>query len=59
AGVGSAAREGAAEAHEAHGVHGAREHSAPIVAGVAGVNGATAVGPRSRVLDGRKAGTSR
>ncbi|MFF4140933.1 MraY family glycosyltransferase [Streptomyces sp. NPDC001698] len=32
---------------------------ARVRAGSAGVNGATAVGTRSRVLDGRKAGTSR
>ncbi|WP_427919985.1 MraY family glycosyltransferase [Streptomyces sp. cg40] len=31
----------------------------PVVAGVSGVNGATAVGPRSRLLDGRKAESSR
>lgn len=35
------------------------EPSAPIAATVAGVNGATALGARSRVLDGRRAGTSR
>ncbi|MFI1162879.1 MraY family glycosyltransferase [Streptomyces sp. NPDC020801] len=48
--------------HEAHDTCGAREtheHPAPVAAGVAGVNGATAVGPRSRLLEGRKAGTSR
>ncbi|GAA5014660.1 MraY family glycosyltransferase [Streptomyces siamensis] len=37
----------------------AREHRAPVVAGVSGVNGATAIGPRSRFLDGRNAGSSR
>ncbi|MET7699475.1 MraY family glycosyltransferase [Streptomyces sp. NPDC005485] len=37
----------------------AREERTPVVAGVSGVNGATAIGPRSRFLDGRKAGSSR
>ncbi|MEU8980969.1 MraY family glycosyltransferase [Streptomyces sp. NPDC058467] len=37
----------------------AREHRAPVVAGVSGVNGATALGARSRFLDRRKAGSSR
>ncbi|MGD1225011.1 MraY family glycosyltransferase [Streptomyces krungchingensis] len=37
----------------------AREHRPPVVAGVSGVNGATAIGPRSRFLDGRNAGSSR
>ncbi|WP_406473388.1 MraY family glycosyltransferase [Streptomyces sp. NBC_01615] len=37
----------------------AREHAAPVAAGVSGVNGATAIGPRSRFLDRRKAGSSR
>ncbi|MGW2286907.1 MraY family glycosyltransferase [Streptomyces phaeochromogenes] len=42
------------------GVDGEREERrTPVVAGVSGVNGATAVGPRSRLLDERKAGTSR
>ncbi|WP_316745313.1 MraY family glycosyltransferase [Streptomyces sp. MK7] len=64
AAVGAALRETqeaaeACESHEVHGAQAAREHSAPIAAGVAGVNGATAVGARSRVLDGRRAGTSR
>lgn len=35
------------------------EPRTPVVAGVAGVNGATAIGARSRFLDRRKAGTSR
>jgi UDP-GlcNAc:undecaprenyl-phosphate GlcNAc-1-phosphate transferase len=35
------------------------EERTPVVAGVAGVNGATALGARSRFLDRRKAGTSR
>ncbi|WP_371662625.1 MraY family glycosyltransferase [Streptomyces sp. NBC_00280] len=35
------------------------EHRAPVRAGVSGVNGATAIGPRSRLLDRRKAGSSR
>ncbi|NGO12532.1 undecaprenyl/decaprenyl-phosphate alpha-N-acetylglucosaminyl 1-phosphate transferase [Streptomyces sp. HC44] len=34
------------------------EHRTPVAAGVSGVNGATAVGHRSRVLDERKAGSS-
>ncbi|MER5395426.1 MraY family glycosyltransferase [Streptomyces sp. NPDC002599] len=37
----------------------AREHSAPAVAGVAGVNGATAIGTRARLLDRREAESSR
>lgn len=35
------------------------ERRTPVTAGVSGVNGATAVGQRPRVLDGRKAGSSR
>ncbi|MGW3140295.1 MraY family glycosyltransferase [Streptomyces sp. NPDC001139] len=35
------------------------EERTPVVAGVAGVNGATALSARSRFLDRRKAGTSR
>ncbi|MFD6984047.1 undecaprenyl/decaprenyl-phosphate alpha-N-acetylglucosaminyl 1-phosphate transferase, partial [Streptomyces sp. NPDC059956] len=31
----------------------------PIAAGVSGVNGATAIGPRSRFPDRRKAGSAR
>ncbi|WP_327396621.1 MraY family glycosyltransferase [Streptomyces phaeochromogenes] len=47
-------------ADEVTGVDGEREERrTPVVAGVSGVNGATAVGPRSRLLDERKAGTSR
>lgn len=47
-------------ADEVNGVDGEREERrTPVVAGVSGVNGATAVGPRSRLLDERKAGTSR
>ncbi|MFJ4829991.1 MraY family glycosyltransferase [Streptomyces sp. NPDC088747] len=38
---------------------GAREHRAPVAAGVSGVNGATAIGGRSRHLDRGKAGSSR
>jgi UDP-GlcNAc:undecaprenyl-phosphate GlcNAc-1-phosphate transferase len=41
---------------------GAREERTPVaagVSGVSGVNGATAIGPRARFLDRRKAGTSR
>jgi UDP-GlcNAc:undecaprenyl-phosphate GlcNAc-1-phosphate transferase len=37
----------------------AREHRAPVVAGVAGVNGATAIGTRARLLDRREAESSR
>ncbi|MDW4904565.1 MraY family glycosyltransferase [Streptomyces sp. ADMS] len=37
----------------------APERPAPVHAGVSGVNGATAIGPRSRLLDRRKAGSSR
>ncbi|MFF5980334.1 MraY family glycosyltransferase [Streptomyces olindensis] len=33
------------------------ESRAPVVSGVSGVNGATAIGPRSRLADRRKAGT--
>jgi UDP-GlcNAc:undecaprenyl-phosphate GlcNAc-1-phosphate transferase len=33
------------------------ESRTPVVSGVAGVNGATAIGPRSRLADRRKAGT--
>ena len=36
-----------------------RDPRPPVVTGVSGVNGATAVGPRSRLLDGRKAESSR
>ncbi|MEU6478449.1 MraY family glycosyltransferase [Streptomyces sp. NPDC047017] len=39
--------------------HESRECSAPVAAGVSGVNGATAVGPRSRLPERRRAGTSR
>ncbi|WP_328493915.1 undecaprenyl/decaprenyl-phosphate alpha-N-acetylglucosaminyl 1-phosphate transferase [Streptomyces sp. NBC_00414] len=35
------------------------ERRTPVAAGVSGVNGATAVGPRSRLLEERRAGTSR
>ncbi|MDF3297849.1 MraY family glycosyltransferase [Streptomyces tropicalis] len=37
----------------------AREPSGAVAVGVAGVNGATAVGPRAGLLEGRKAGSSR
>lgn len=37
----------------------AREHRAPAAAGVAGVNGATAIGTRPRLLDRREAESSR
>ncbi|PPS68623.1 MULTISPECIES: MraY family glycosyltransferase [Streptomyces] len=33
------------------------DNRTPVVSGVAGVNGATAIGPRSRLADRRKAGT--
>ncbi|MET7485552.1 MraY family glycosyltransferase [Streptomyces sp. NPDC005538] len=36
-----------------------RDPRPPVIAGVSGVNGATAVGPRSRFLDRRKAESSR
>ncbi|GGX41730.1 MraY family glycosyltransferase [Streptomyces fructofermentans] len=35
------------------------EHRTPVAVGVSGANGATAVGPRSRLLEGREAGQSR
>jgi UDP-GlcNAc:undecaprenyl-phosphate GlcNAc-1-phosphate transferase len=35
------------------------EERTPVVVGVSGVNGATAIGARSRFLDRRKAGSSR
>ncbi|MFF7600735.1 MraY family glycosyltransferase [Streptomyces mirabilis] len=38
---------------------GVREHRSPVTTGVSGVNGATAVGPRARFLEGRKAESSR
>jgi UDP-GlcNAc:undecaprenyl-phosphate GlcNAc-1-phosphate transferase len=38
---------------------GVREHRSPVVTGVSGVNGATAIGPRARFLEGRKAESSR
>ncbi|MFD4526005.1 MraY family glycosyltransferase [Streptomyces sp. NPDC058470] len=38
---------------------GAPEGRTPVAAGVSGVNGATAIGARSRFLDRRKAGSSR
>ncbi|MFI1353586.1 MraY family glycosyltransferase [Streptomyces sp. NPDC020898] len=37
----------------------APEHRAPVRAGVSGVNGATAIGARARLVDRRKAGSSR
>ncbi|MEU3887128.1 MraY family glycosyltransferase [Streptomyces sp. NPDC029041] len=43
----------AADAHSPAGT----ESRTPVVSGVAGVNGATALGPRSRLADRRKAGT--
>ncbi|WP_406332890.1 MraY family glycosyltransferase [Streptomyces sp. NBC_00203] len=61
----SVATAGAAEPSVTHGTAAeeeteeAREHRAPVAAGVSGVNGATAIGPRSRFLDRRKAGSSR
>ncbi|MEU1072451.1 MULTISPECIES: MraY family glycosyltransferase [unclassified Streptomyces] len=41
------------------GADGEGEERAPVVAGVSGVNGATAIGPRSRFPDRRKTGASR
>ncbi|MDX3755441.1 MraY family glycosyltransferase [Streptomyces mirabilis] len=38
---------------------GVREHRSPVTTGVSGVNGATAIGPRARFLEGRKAESSR
>jgi UDP-GlcNAc:undecaprenyl-phosphate GlcNAc-1-phosphate transferase len=49
----------AASAPAMAGEEAAPEHRAPVRAGVSGVNGATAIGPRSRLLDRRKAGSSR
>lgn len=46
-------------ANSAHGVPVEEEHRTPVVAGVSGVNGATAIGARSRFLDRRKAESSR
>ncbi|MFD5229407.1 MraY family glycosyltransferase [Streptomyces qaidamensis] len=45
-----------ASAADQHASAGA-ESRTPVVSGVAGVNGATAIGPRSRLADRRKAGT--
>ncbi|MFI0962917.1 MraY family glycosyltransferase [Streptomyces sp. NPDC021080] len=58
----AAARDGAPVTHEAASAgepDGAREHGAPAVAGVSGVNGATAIGTRPRLLDRREAESSR
>ncbi|MET7726276.1 MraY family glycosyltransferase [Streptomyces mirabilis] len=38
---------------------GVREHRSPVTTGVSGVNGATAIGPRARFVEGRKAESSR
>ncbi|MCZ1002075.1 MraY family glycosyltransferase [Streptomyces mirabilis] len=38
---------------------GVREHRSPVTTGVSGVNGATAIGPRARFIEGRKAESSR
>ncbi|MFD9464429.1 MraY family glycosyltransferase [Streptomyces sp. NPDC060027] len=57
-----AAGAGASVTHETAGADGsdeAREHRAPVAAGVSGVNGATAIGTRSRLLDRREAESSR
>ncbi|MFF3614688.1 MraY family glycosyltransferase [Streptomyces sp. NPDC002580] len=57
-----AAGAGAAVTHETAGAEEpdeAREHRAPVAAGVSGVNGATAIGTRSRLLDRREAESSR
>ncbi|MFC8145887.1 MraY family glycosyltransferase [Streptomyces paradoxus] len=45
-----------ASASDQHAAAGAEDRT-PVVSGVAGVNGATAIGPRSRLADRRKAGT--
>ncbi|MFF1485819.1 MraY family glycosyltransferase [Streptomyces sp. NPDC058319] len=50
---------GTGEAPASSGAQEAPVRPAPVGATAARVNGATAVGPRSRVLDGRNAGTSR
>ncbi|MFJ8993889.1 MraY family glycosyltransferase [Streptomyces sp. NPDC102279] len=58
----AAAVEGAQVTHETAVTEGpdeAREHCAGAVAGVSGVNGATAIGTRSRLLDRREAESSR
>ncbi|MFC9644157.1 MraY family glycosyltransferase [Streptomyces mirabilis] len=38
---------------------GVREHRSPVTTGVSGVNGATAIGPRARFIEGRRAESSR
>ncbi|MER5876738.1 MULTISPECIES: MraY family glycosyltransferase [unclassified Streptomyces] len=58
----AAAVDGAPVTHETAVTDGpdeAREHRAAAVAGVSGVNGATAIGARSRLLDRREAESSR
>ncbi|MEV6015913.1 MULTISPECIES: MraY family glycosyltransferase [unclassified Streptomyces] len=58
----AAAQDGAPVTHEAAPAgepEEAREHRAPAAAGVAGVNGATAIGTRARLLDRREAESSR
>lgn len=58
----AAAAEGVPVTHETAVTDGpdeAREHLTPAVAGVSGVNGATAIGARSRLLDRREAESSR
>ncbi|MET8097376.1 MraY family glycosyltransferase [Streptomyces sp. NPDC005236] len=58
----AAALDGAPVTHEAAPageLDEAREHRAPAAAGVAGVNGATAIGTRPRLLDRREAESSR
>ncbi|MET9901960.1 MraY family glycosyltransferase [Streptomyces sp. NPDC006446] len=58
----AAAVAGASVTHGTAGADGpdeAREHRAPVAAGVSGVNGATAIGTRSRLLDRREAESSR
>lgn len=60
--VASVAHE-APEAHEKAAAEeqeeGVREHRSPVATHAPGVNGATAIGTRGRLLDERKAGTSR
>lgn len=53
------AAEAAAEAAARDATGTEPEPARPIAAGVSGVNGATAIGPRSRLPDRRKAGSAR
>ncbi|MFH0520424.1 MraY family glycosyltransferase [Streptomyces sp. M41] len=59
-GAGTGSGEGQTESAESAEAVESEEHSrTPVSAGVPRANGATALGGRSRLLDGRKAGTSR